>query len=78
MTIMILRNFLSFGLLIGELFSFVDWVKVGFNLLKTIFMFIIGFVFMLWQLAYPLNFLIGIPFSIMYLFALASYIVGRS
>lgn len=65
------------GLLIGDLFSFVDWVKVGFNLLKTMFMFVIGFVFLLWQLVYPLNFLIGVPFSMLYMFALASYIMGR-
>jgi len=65
------------GLLIGDLFSFVDWVKVGFNLIKTALMFIIGFVFLLWNLVYPLNFLIGVPFSILYMFSLASYIIGR-
>lgn len=62
---------------VGELFSFIDWVKVGFNLIKTAFMFIVGFILLLWQLVYPLNFLIGVPFSLLYMFAIASYIMGR-
>ena len=60
-----------------ELFQFVDWLKVGFRLLKSMFMFVIGFVFMLWTLVYPLNFLIGVPFSILYLYSIVRFIVNR-
>jgi hypothetical protein len=65
------------GLFVGDLLTFIDWVKVGFNLIKTGLMFIIGFVFLLWGLVYPLNFLVGVPFSVLYMYSLASYIIGR-
>jgi hypothetical protein len=60
-----------------ELFQFVDWLKIGWNLLKATFMFVIGFVFMLWTLVYPFNFLIGVPFSVLYLFTMVRFIVNR-
>lgn len=65
------------GLIIGELFSFADWLGTAFKLIKAMFMFVIGFVFLLWNLVYPLNFLIGVPFSILYLYGIASFIAGR-
>lgn len=65
------------GIFTTDVFGFVDWVKIGFGLIKAIIMFIVGFVYLLWTLVYPLNFLIGIPFSVMYLFSIASFIIGR-
>ena len=67
----------SAGIFGTGVFAFIDWVKVGFNLLKSMLMFIVGFIFLLWNLVYPLNFLIGVPFSIMYLFAMVKFIIGR-
>ena len=68
----------SAGILTTEVFGWIDWVKVGFNLLKTMLMFVIGFIFLLWNLAYPFNFLIGVPFSMLYIFGMSSFIIGRS
>jgi len=65
------------GIFDTGVFAFIDWVKVGFNLLKSALMFIIGFIFLLWNLVYPLNFLIGVPFSVMYMFAMIKFIIGR-
>lgn len=65
------------GLIIGELFSFADWLGTAFKLLKAAFMFVIGFIWLLWNLVFPLNFLIGVPFSILYLYGMASFIAGR-
>jgi len=65
------------GIFGSDTFGFIDWVKVGWNLLKSALMFVIGFIFMLWSLVYPLNFLIGVPFSILYMFAMVRFIIGR-
>ncbi len=61
----------------SETFGFVDWVKTGFKLIKTALMFVVGFIFLLWQLVFPLNFLVGIPFSLLYIYSMASFIIGR-
>jgi len=60
-----------------DLFQFVDWLKIGWKLIVATFMFIVGFIFLLWTMVYPLNFLIGVPFSVLYLFALVRFIVNR-
>jgi len=65
------------GLIVGELFSFADWLGTAFKLIKAMFMFVVGFIFLLWNLVFPLNFLIGVPFSILYLYGIASFIAGR-
>ena len=67
----------SAGIFGSDTFSFVDWVKIGWNLMKSALMFLIGFIFLLWNLAYPLNFLIGAPFSMLYIFAMVRFIMGR-
>lgn len=65
------------GIFGTDTFSFIDWVKVGWGLLKSALMFVLGFIFMLWSLVYPLNFLIGVPFTMLYIFAMVRFIVGR-
>jgi len=61
----------------SDLFAFIDWIGVGWKLLKSVMMFLIGFIFLLWSLIYPLNFLIGIPFSLLYIFSIVKFIIGR-
>lgn len=65
------------GILTTEVFGFVDWVKTGFNLIKTMVMFVVGFIYLLLTLSYPFNILIGVPFAALYTFSIASYIIGR-
>ena len=62
----------------SETFGFIDWVKDGFALIKNMLMFLVGFIILLWNLVFPLNFLVGIPFSFLYLYSIASFIIGRS
>ena len=61
----------------SDLFAFIDWVSIGWKLLKTAMMFLIGFIVLLWNLVYPLNFLIGVPFSVLYIYAITKFIIGR-
>lgn len=65
------------GIFGSSAYGFIDWVKIGWNLLKSALMFLIGFIYLLWNLTYPLNFLIGAPFSMLYIFAMVRFIVGR-
>jgi len=67
----------SAGIFGSDTFSFLDWVKVGWAVLKSALLFVIGFIYLLWNLVYPLNFLIGAPFSMLYIFAMVRFIVGR-
>jgi len=61
----------------SDLFTFIDWLTIGWSLLKSTFMFIVGFVYLLWNLIYPLNFLIGVPFSLLYIYSMVRFIVNR-
>ena len=66
------------GLFGSDTFAFVDWVKVGFSSIKTILMFLVGFIKLLLFLPTPLNILIGIPFSLLYVYSIVSFIMGRA
>lgn len=66
------------GFFSGDLFGIFDWVKTGFELIKMALMFLIGFIWLLWNLTYPLNFLIGVPFSILYIYGIVGFMLGRS
>lgn len=65
------------GIFSSDLFSIVDWVKTGMNSIKTAAMFVIGFIVLLFNLAYPFNLLIGIPFAALYSFSIVAFIMGR-
>lgn len=65
------------GVFTFDAFAFVDWVKTGFNLIKTLLMFVVGFIWMLVNLVYPLNILIGIPFSLLYIYGIVGFLLGR-
>jgi len=58
-------------------FSFLDWVKVGINFFKSIGVFFVAFLVIIYNLVPPFNSLLFIPLSIMYMFSWVKFIMGR-
>jgi hypothetical protein len=57
--------------------SFFDWVKIGWNTVTSLAMFFLGFLALLMNLQAPLNVLVGVPFSFLYIFSAIKFIMGR-
>jgi hypothetical protein len=58
-------------------FGFLDYIKVGWALLKTLLRFLLGIIYLSWSLPNPLNILIGLPLIFGYIYAGVGYIIGR-
>ena len=65
------------GIFASTFFAIVDWIKTAMNVIKTIAMFVLGFIVLLFNLSYPFNILIGVPFALLYIFSIVSFIIGR-
>jgi hypothetical protein len=59
-------------------FGFLDYIKVGWALLKSLLRFLLAFIYLSWSLPNPLNILVGLPLIFGYIFAGVSYIMGRA
>lgn len=64
---------------IGEAFGFaaLDYIKVGFQFLKQIFIFAFATNILLFSLAAPMNLYLGLLFTMLEIFALISFVLGR-
>lgn len=58
-------------------FGFLDYVKIAFNAAKSLFTFLVIPVILLFNMGYPFNILFALPYSLLYIFSLVSYILGR-
>lgn len=58
-------------------FTFADWLEVGWNYIKSILVFFIASVLIMYNLAAPLNLYIGVPYTLMYIFSWVKFLMGR-
>ena len=58
-------------------FGFLDYIRMGWNLLTTALRFLLSFVVLSWSLPAPLNIAVGLPMIFLYIFGGISFIVGR-
>ncbi len=58
-------------------FGFLDYLKVGWALFKSLLRFLLAFIYLSWSLPNPLNILIGLPLIFGYIFAGVKFLTNR-
>lgn len=58
-------------------FGFLDYLKVGWALFKSLLRFLLAFIYLAWSLPNPLNILVGLPLIFGYIFSGVKFLANR-